>query len=295
MSSLDQDTPGDSVILIDELRFRIAALLVNLRPEAYLAALEGLREAARDHPQVVLENAMTVLSESERGFISADDWVLIATVSRWSAALYNFAAAMWERGGHEAVAVAAFREAIQQGSRQAPAALGEVLTFIGEDEEGFALIRSVIRGKLPGWRHAAAALAVALYETKSGSMEEIARLLATDSRNLDEDQRTIRARAIAASGHVSRGRRMLRREVRSGSVAAPIVLGNLLAQFGDDQGAEEMYRIGIERGDAFSAFNLGLMLDRLARTSEATEMFSLAAAGGDEAAAHWLRERSIEP
>jgi TPR repeat protein len=85
---------------------------------------------------------------------------------------------------------------------------------------------------------------------------------------------------------------VLRRAAEAGSVAAPIMLGNLYQDhLASPDRAASAYRLGIARGDAFSAYNLGLLLEIQGQHEEAAQWIGFAAVRGDELAAAWIANR----
>lgn len=98
------------------------------------------------------------------------------------------------------------------------------------------------------------------------------------------------AHLLIGRGDHDAARARLERDIAAGSRSAPIVLGNLLSDvLGDNHGAEAAYRLGIERGDAFSAYNLAALLDGQGRALESAEWLRYAAEHGDTRAAERLR------
>lgn len=85
---------------------------------------------------------------------------------------------------------------------------------------------------------------------------------------------------------------VLRRAAEVGSVASPILLGNLYQDYlASPARAASAYRLGIARGDAFSAYNLGLLLEIQGQREEAVQWIGYAADRGDELAAAWMVDR----
>lgn len=88
---------------------------------------------------------------------------------------------------------------------------------------------------------------------------------------------------------------VLRRAAEAGSVAAPILLGNLYQDhLASPDRAAAAYRLGIARGDAFSAYNLGLLLEIQGRHEEAVQWIGYAAERDDELAAAWMADHRDE-
>ncbi|ONI60749.1 hypothetical protein ALI44B_09235 [Leifsonia sp. ALI-44-B] len=88
---------------------------------------------------------------------------------------------------------------------------------------------------------------------------------------------------------------VLRRAAEAGSVAAPIMLGNLYQDhLASPDRAASAYRLGIARGDAFSAYNLGLLLEIQGQREEAVQWIGYAADRSDELAAAWMADHGNE-
>ena len=82
-------------------------------------------------------------------------------------------------------------------------------------------------------------------------------------------------------GQAAEAERALREATASGNRDAPRFLGVLLMNRGELSEAEEMYQIGVTRGDYGAAFNLGRLLhDQTGREADAEQAYRAAIAFG---------------
>jgi thioredoxin-like negative regulator of GroEL len=195
---------------------------------------------------------------------------------------YNEGVALW---GADRVADAlhAFRDAAAAGDKDAEYALGRGLLWVGDTEEAVALLGRLSSGSGELADLAAGDLGRHLLGVGS-DIGRATRLLGRAAAAHPE-YRSDYAQALAASGQKPDAVELLERETRQGSRDAPIVLGNIYLELGDDSSAEQAYRTGFQRGDAHSAYNLAALLADRGDMAGSRRWLQAAADGGDEWAA----------
>ncbi|MDF2442330.1 MAG: hypothetical protein JWR01_533 [Subtercola sp.] len=95
---------------------------------------------------------------------------------------------------------------------------------------------------------------------------------------------------LIATGRADEGQLTLLEGVATGNVMCMLPLANRLAEQGDRDGAEQLYRRGFELGDAHSAWNLSLLFEREGRDEDSESWLWKAAQAGDESAVRALAE-----
>lgn len=221
--------------------------------------------------------------------INARDWRDILSEPTLAGSIFRLGAERWSQDGREREALALFRSASELGDRRAATALGEGLVWVGEDDEAERVLKNVIQDQGDEAGRAKLVLARLLMKKLAWSdAEDRLREILTDEPD-----------AAADLGHLlidqerwDEARAVLEEFLIQGNDRVPIVLGNLLNDhYNDPEGAEAAYLVGIERGDAYSAFNLALLLRGERRFSEAESYLRWAAEKGDDRASLLLEEQ----
>ena len=233
--------------------------------------------------------------------ISPEDWELIASQEDLANALFNLGSALWETDGHEESGLQILRKAAAEGSDEAAVALAEALLWLGENPEAEAVLRRAVDARGREWKRAAGLLGAVLSKQNVNDPGEAIGLMMDAGGEAGERVDVELAHALIKAGRHGEARDRLRILTNGGSSLAPIVLGNLLeTHFDDPHGAEQAYRLGIERDDAYSAYNLALLVSRLGRRAEARHLLEFAADHGDSSAAEalelaeWREDRSAK-
>lgn len=194
---------------------------------------------------------------------------------------YNEGVTLWDTD-RIPEAIAAFRDAARSGDEEATYALGRSLLWNGEVEEAVPLLSRVSAAS--GAFADLAAGELGRHLLGSGTDVTRAVSLLGQAASSRREYRSDYAQALALCGRHDEAISLLRREVKRGSVDAPIVLGNIYLNLGDESSAEGAYRVGFRRGDAHSAYNLAALLADRGELSASREWLRAAAKGGDQRA-----------
>ncbi|WP_142206565.1 tetratricopeptide repeat protein [Subtercola boreus] len=97
---------------------------------------------------------------------------------------------------------------------------------------------------------------------------------------------------LVATDRADQGHRTFVDGVAAGNLMCMLPLANRLAEQGDRDAAEQLYRRAFQLGDAYSAWNLSLLFEREGREEEAASWLWKAAQAGDEDAVRALAEDS---
>ncbi len=124
-------------------------------------------------------------------------------------------------------------------------------------------------------------------ETQDPGLEQALR----DGADVYPSARASLAALLLQAGRASEAQSVLEEGTRLGETESFLPLGNFYAdQLGDAALTEEMYRRGIEAGDAHSHHNLAILLLERDELDEALNHLRFAVAAGDQLAARTLRE-----
>jgi tetratricopeptide (TPR) repeat protein len=204
--------------------------------------------------------------------------------------LLNLGIALWDLED-TSLAIRCLREAVEGGSEAAILVLASAYLWEGNYEESYRLARTYPVG------------------TDDADDLDISSTLGQASLHLhgltDQNRRWLEAAAVKDSAALSAlvgafikaeelvdAENVLRRATEAGSVTAPIMLGNLYQDhLASPDRAASAYRLGIARGDAFSAYNLGLLLETQGEGEQAAQWIGYAADRGDELATAWMADR----
>jgi TPR repeat protein len=219
-----------------------------------------------------------------------DAWSRVAGARTVADSLFNLAVLIWRTSEYETDAVETLRLADRQGSEDAASVLAEYLLWLDNPQAAVEILDRIIRDREPGISRAQLLLGRYYAEELRRSDEETHALLTAAVQSEPEAYVPL-ARVERSNGHIAEAARLLEIAAASGNPDAAVKLGNLYLDDLDDRvAAETAYRVGVELGDPYSAYNLGRLLDSVGRTSESMSLYRLGAAGGDSNAATRLQQ-----
>jgi len=219
-------------------------------------------------------------------------WTTIAHSENSTVGLFNLGGGLCAVGELE-LGAAALELAAAEGDIDALFMLGECELWMGRTEHGREHLRQVVALGGDHMRSAAGVLGFSLFDTDGRTDEEVIDLMTLAGAEELEFPVNL-ATLFEQVGRRPEALAILEREMSNGNDRAPIVLGNILSE--DPNGhaeAEAAYRVGIELGDAYSAFNLSMLLDDQGRNEDSRRWLQYAADHGDEKAQSRLAESAI--
>jgi len=199
-------------------------------------------------------------------------------------AYLNLAQICEERGDLAGAAIV-YRQGFDAGDDGCGVSLAFLLRDQGERSEA---MRFVGLSTQRGDRMAAAVQGCWQWiETQDPGLEQALR----DGADVYPSARASLAALLLQAGRASEAQSVLEEGTRLGETESFLPLGNFYAdQLGDAALTEEMYRRGIEAGDAHSHHNLAILLLERDELDEALNHLRFAVAAGDQLAARTLRE-----
>jgi tetratricopeptide (TPR) repeat protein len=196
--------------------------------------------------------------------------------------LYLIGAAAWEIDEHEA-ALSSFEVGMNRGDPDCTYAFGEGQLWMNNIGLAEPALERLVGGEGELAWMASGLLGRYYFEELSKTDDRVCVWL-RDAARFDGAYRVMLASLLIARNEVKEAVQILETEIRARNDLAPIVLGNFLDREGKRSEAAAAYRVGIELGDAFSAFNLAVLLREDGKMDEATNWLEYAARHGDEKA-----------
>lgn len=204
-------------------------------------------------------------------------------------ALESIGVLIFNEGGREREAIPYLLDAAEAGVSDAIGRLGDCLHWMGEFDEAIPWLERAIDQRDEMSDFLSSYLSTPVLVGRLGEAllavgrdrDRALGLLRSAAETVPESG-VLLAHEVLKDGEIEEARRLLVQSLEAGSREAPLLLGNLLSdEFDDTAGAMWAYRVGIERGDAHSAYNLAVDLADEGAVTEALELFATARRMGD--------------
>ncbi|GAA1000345.1 hypothetical protein [Subtercola frigoramans] len=235
------------------------------------------------------ENQMTAVFEVD---VHSDKWRdVLCDEAEWPEIALDVGCILWG-AGVEMIGLRLMRFAHQEQVSHASVILATCLLWLGAIDEAVDILETLVAHDGPEGDEAAGVLGGA-YALEFRRTDSRVNELLRRGYQSDEDRFGITyAKVLRQNGQIDEAEMILQAAVLSGNEGTPIVLANLLLDERQDRvGAERLYRVGIAKGDAFSATNLALMIvEDDHRVEEARELLTWAASRSDLLAKKKLAE-----
>lgn len=263
----------------DPLAQQIAGLIPRGTNPLWSRFLEDILKLSKNGDRIAIAKQLSFITSGLELDISESAWAAILAEQDLANSLLLLGIELWSSTGHEVDTIEVFERSAELGSVRARLLLGESRAWLGQLDEAEADLRAALIPR----------------ETADRASFLLGRLLLSDRDRLDEAITFLRAgvdadpdapvdlaSALMANAEFEEARSILEHEVRSKNPSAPIVLGNLLLDhFRDRDGAVSAYRVGIELGDAYSAYNLALIFRNEGDIQQSSDLLRWAAERGD--------------
>lgn len=215
-----------------------------------------------------------------RASAAAEAMAAVREAASLEYAIFEVGARLWSEDGQELLALEIFREAARRGSREAEAALGDALVWMGAYEDAITVLQSSRASRKGDQAKVSGLLGKSLFALgdQSAAVEELLREGAAEYEEFGLDHAMI----LLHRGSQGEAVTILRALTESGVFGSALLLGNILDDDLDDsEGAQTAYMKGIQSGDAHSAYNLAVLHYRHDRVAEARHYLAVARRMGD--------------